>query len=109
LGVARATEGDPRLVVLLAGETRPELEELVALASGITGCLPAGSPPGAIADAVNEVLVLLRQGYSTAEMARRLVVASVTVRTHVATLLHKLGLPNRDSLASASGGQHHRD
>ena len=35
--------------------------------------------------------MLLRPDYSTAAIARRLVVAPVTVRTHIATLLHELG------------------
>jgi DNA-binding NarL/FixJ family response regulator len=46
-----------------------------------------------------EVLVLVRQAYSTAEIARRLVVATVTVRTHIAALVHKLGVPDLPMLA----------
>jgi DNA-binding NarL/FixJ family response regulator len=45
-----------------------------------------------------EVLVLLRQGRSTAEIADRLVISAVTVRTHVASLLHKLRVPDRAAL-----------
>jgi DNA-binding CsgD family transcriptional regulator len=34
----------------------------------------------------------------TAEIAERLVVSNVTVRTHVASLLKKLDVPDRDAL-----------
>jgi DNA-binding NarL/FixJ family response regulator len=42
-----------------------------------------------------EVLELMRQGLSTQQMARRLVVAPVTVRTHVARILHVLKARDR--------------
>ncbi|HEY3208052.1 MAG TPA: response regulator transcription factor [Gaiellaceae bacterium] len=45
-----------------------------------------------------EVLGLLREGLSTAQIAARLMVSRVTVRSHVAAVLRKLGLPNRDAL-----------
>jgi DNA-binding NarL/FixJ family response regulator len=47
-----------------------------------------------------EVLVLLRQGRTTADIAARLVVAKATVRTHVAALVHKLRVSSRDALRS---------
>jgi len=43
--------------------------------------------------------VLLRQAFSTAEIADRLVVSPVTVRTHVAALVRKLGVRDRTALA----------
>jgi DNA-binding NarL/FixJ family response regulator len=46
-----------------------------------------------------EVLVLLRQGRSTAEIARRLLVSEATVRSHAAALERKLGAANRRELA----------
>jgi DNA-binding NarL/FixJ family response regulator len=42
-----------------------------------------------------EVLELLRHGLSTAEIAQRLFITPVTVRTHVASLLRKLDVPDR--------------
>jgi DNA-binding NarL/FixJ family response regulator len=45
-----------------------------------------------------EVLVLLKQAYSTAAIADRLAVSKVTVRTHVAALVRKLGVPDRAAL-----------
>jgi two-component system, NarL family, nitrate/nitrite response regulator NarL len=42
-----------------------------------------------------EVLDLLRDGLATREIADRLDISPVTVRRHVGTLLHKLGVPDR--------------
>ncbi len=44
-----------------------------------------------------EVLELLSQGLKTAEIADRLFVARVTVRTHVASILRKLDVPDRQA------------
>ena len=44
-----------------------------------------------------QVLELLRGGLDTAEIARRLDVSPVTVRRHISALLHKLGVPDRES------------
>jgi predicted DNA-binding transcriptional regulator len=52
------------------------------------------------------VLELLRRGLSTAEIAERLVVSSVTVRTHVAALLRKLDVPNREALRELDEAEH---
>jgi DNA-binding NarL/FixJ family response regulator len=48
-----------------------------------------------------EILVLVRQGRSTAEIAERLVIATVTVRSHVFGLVRKLGLADRSDLATS--------
>jgi len=42
-----------------------------------------------------DVLDLMRQGLRTAEMAERLYVSPVTVRTHVSSILKKLRVPDR--------------
>jgi len=42
-----------------------------------------------------EVLEFLRQGLTTAEIAARLFVSPVTVRSHVSAVLHKLRVPDR--------------
>jgi DNA-binding NarL/FixJ family response regulator len=44
-----------------------------------------------------EVLERLRQGDRTAEIAARLGISEVTIRRHVASVLRKLGMPNRRS------------
>jgi DNA-binding NarL/FixJ family response regulator len=45
-----------------------------------------------------QVLDLLRDGHSTSEIARRLVLSPVTVRTHINAIVHKLGYAGRDEL-----------
>lgn len=45
-----------------------------------------------------QVLDLLRQELSTADIARRLTVSPVTVRTHVNNILRKVRAPNREAL-----------
>jgi DNA-binding NarL/FixJ family response regulator len=44
-----------------------------------------------------EVLELLRTGLSTAQVAERLFVSKVTVRSHVAAVVRKLGVPDREA------------
>jgi DNA-binding NarL/FixJ family response regulator len=44
-----------------------------------------------------QTLDLMRQGLTTAEMAARLCVAPVTIRTHVSAILRKLQVPDRDA------------
>jgi DNA-binding NarL/FixJ family response regulator len=51
-----------------------------------------------------EVLGLLREGMSTAQIAARLFVSHATVRSHVAGVLRKLGLPDRDALRKLDDG-----
>jgi DNA-binding NarL/FixJ family response regulator len=46
-----------------------------------------------------QVLDLMRQGLRNSEIARRLVVSPVTVRTHVNSIMRKLDAPDRETLA----------
>jgi DNA-binding NarL/FixJ family response regulator len=50
-----------------------------------------------------EVLGLVRQGLSTSQIASRLFVSRATVRSHVAALLKKLDVPDRDALRRLEG------
>ena len=142
--MADRTAARPDLGVLVLGPLEPNIEVLIALASGAFGYLPTCSTPGMVADAVEamlagdavlpralsfplvqhlrwggrghvvtrldgrtaeltnrewEVLVLVRQAWSTAEIAGRLVVSTSTIRTHTAALVHKLGVRDRCALA----------
>jgi DNA-binding NarL/FixJ family response regulator len=146
--MADVTRSRPELIVLVLGPLEPNLEVLVALASGAAGYLPTGSTPSVVAEAVEavlagdmvlprpaslqlvqhlrsggrgvevtgpdaravdltnrewEVLVLLRQAHSTAEIARRLGVSNGTVRSHVAALVRKLGARDRRELTGPVG------
>ena len=50
-----------------------------------------------------EVLELLQHGHSTREIATRLFIAPVTVRTHVAAIMKKFGAPDRKSILRLMG------
>ena len=55
-------------------------------------------PEGAAAQLTGrewDVLELMRKGLGTADIAKRLFVSTTTVRTHVSSILHKLGVPDR--------------
>lgn len=44
-----------------------------------------------------DVLELMRAGASTAAISERLFVSPTTIRSHVSSILHKLGVPNREA------------
>ena len=44
-----------------------------------------------------EVLELMQSGLTTAQISERLVISPATVRSHVASILRKLGAPNREA------------
>jgi DNA-binding NarL/FixJ family response regulator len=63
----------------------------------------AGSPRVRLTRREREVLVLLDEGATTAEIADRLFVAKVTVRSHIAAIHRKLRLPDREALLNEFG------
>ncbi|MFF2526999.1 response regulator [Streptomyces liangshanensis] len=76
-------------------------KRLIAEFSRVTAAprAPRGDRVGALTERETEVLSLIAQGLSNAEIATRLVVAEQTVKTHVGRILVKLGLRDRTQAA----------
>jgi DNA-binding NarL/FixJ family response regulator len=83
--------------LLAPGITR----RLIAEFSRINGRArtPLKARVGDLTERETEVLALIAQGLSNAEIAERLVVAEQTVKTHVGRILVKLGLRDRTQAA----------
>ncbi|MGW1159187.1 response regulator [Streptomyces sp. NPDC002513] len=85
---------------LLAPSVTKRLIAEFAKLSGKPRPAPAGQGAyGDLTDRETEVLVLIAQGLSNAEIAERLVVAESTIKTHVSRILVKLGLRDRTQAA----------
>ena len=52
-----------------------------------------------------DVLELMRKGASTADIADRLFVTPTTVRSHVSSILRKLGVPTREAAIKLLDGE----
>ncbi|MFC9626666.1 response regulator [Streptomyces sp. NPDC056930] len=90
--------------VVAAGEallaptvTKRLINEFSKLAE--TPRMPAFARIGDLTERETEVLVLIAQGRSNAEIASHLVVAESTIKTHVSRILVKLGLRDRTQAA----------
>ena len=68
---------------------RPRPAQLAALPPAPT------TPTDRLTDRESEILRLLAEGLSNAEIAQRLFVSSATVKCHVAQVLRKLGVRDR--------------
>jgi DNA-binding NarL/FixJ family response regulator len=66
------------------------------------GTRPSG-PLGELSGRELEVLVLVAEGLTNAEIGERLFLSEHTVHRHVTNLLRKLGLPSRAAAASLAG------
>ncbi|MFF5405504.1 response regulator [Streptomyces misionensis] len=83
--------------LLAPGVTRRLIAEFSRLDGGRRS--PLRRRVGELTERETEVLALIAQGLSNAEIAGRLVVAEQTVKTHVGRILVKLGLRDRTQAA----------
>jgi DNA-binding NarL/FixJ family response regulator len=55
-----------------------------------------------------EVLQLIAERMATATVARRLGISEITVRRHISSVMHKLGVPTRESAVQLLSGHHNQ-
>jgi DNA-binding NarL/FixJ family response regulator len=65
------------------------------VAVGVPAAEPVGGPPVDLTEREAEVLQLVAQAMSNAEIAQRLYIGEATVKTHVSNVLQKLGARDR--------------
>jgi len=84
---------------LVAPEITARLLRRLADAAPSTAC-PVDEPVNALTQREEEVLQLVAEGHTNAEVAEQLHVSVATVKTHVNSILSKLGARNRVELAA---------
>jgi two-component system, NarL family, nitrate/nitrite response regulator NarL len=67
--------------------------------------LPERETAAQLTEREAEVLELMASGLSTEEIAARMFVAAVTVRTHIRAILRKLRVPDREAAIRLSRGE----
>ncbi|GAA1967146.1 response regulator transcription factor [Catenulispora subtropica] len=82
-----------------AGHVLLEPEVAAALLESGGGTAEPGPPAAPLTAREREVLVLIAQGRANREIARTLVLAEKTVKTHVSNILMKLGVADRTQAA----------
>jgi len=97
---ARPAQLAEAIQVIAAGDALLAPSVTRRLLAQFAQALPAGqaTPPPALSELTareTEVLRLLANGLSNAELAQRLFVSEATVKSHVSSLLRKLGLRDR--------------
>ncbi|WP_109003372.1 response regulator [Streptomyces rishiriensis] len=85
--------------LLAPSVTRRLITEFSKLSDAPRLSATAQAAYGDLTERETEVLVLIAQGLSNAEIAGRLVVAESTIKTHVSRILVKLGLRDRTQAA----------
>lgn len=95
--VSAAPIRDGGSIVGMFGLSHPRSAEPAKLRAG------AVTPPVRLTDRQRDVLHLLAQGKSTAEIASELALSPTTVRNHIAGLIAALGVHNRLQAVVAAG------
>src|SRR3954468_12297297 len=85
--------------LLAPSVTRRLIREFAKLSEAPRHLAAAQAAYGDLTERETEVLILIAQGLSNAEIAGRLVVAESTIKTHVSRILVKLGLRDRTQAA----------
>ncbi|MFJ3308534.1 response regulator [Streptomyces sp. NPDC086549] len=85
--------------LLAPSVTKRLITEFSKLSQAPRPLQPAHTTYGVLTERETEVLVLIAQGLSNAEIAECLVVAESTIKTHVSRILVKLGLRDRTQAA----------
>jgi DNA-binding NarL/FixJ family response regulator len=94
-------EGEIALPRMLVAQVVDEFRDRSARRRDLIG----EGPEGKLTSREWEVLELLRQQLSTSQIARRLVLSPVTVRTHVNAILKKLEVRDREELVRQFRGE----
>ncbi|MFC0847469.1 response regulator [Streptomyces noboritoensis] len=94
-GVRVVASGDALLAPSVTRRLITEFARSTPVRRGSVGAVQVEE----LTDRETEVLVLIAQGLSNAEIAERLVVAESTIKTHVSRVLVKLGLRDRTQAA----------
>lgn len=84
----------------LAGTLHQESDRRANDGASATRSSPAPQPADLLSPRELEVLVMLAEGATNAEIAKRLVIADTTVQSHVKRILRKLGVRNRTEAAA---------
>ncbi|MDQ3865852.1 MAG: response regulator transcription factor [Actinomycetota bacterium] len=92
--LARVVDGDAALAPALVGRVITELRDRSARRRSAA----ADGREAQLTSREWQILDLLRHGFSTSEIARRLVLSPVTVRTHANSIMKKLHVRDRDEL-----------
>ena len=98
-GTARDGLGGKRYERLFRDGASRELAEIVGLAASDADKLPARSR-GELTKREREVAVLVAEGLTNSQIARRLVISGRTVDSHVASTYAKLGISSRVELVT---------
>ncbi len=97
---ASAALGEKRLAELRAEGRTLSTASVVERALSITAVSRRRSDPDGLSRREREVLRLVVEGYSNAEIAQALFIGERTARTHVASILAKLGVSTRTAAAT---------